>query len=94
VQAAAYKVSCRLRVSLWRQVRRLAIDNRLRKLANVFGKVEMTYAKLTEDVIVRLRGIRVSAQCALNDRESKTPNVALDAVCAASWVGTCLCNSA
>ena len=54
----------------------------------------MTYAELAEDVVIGFGGIGISTHGTLYDAQPQTPDVALHAVGAATWVGACLRDAA
>ena len=48
---------------------------------------------MTENVVIRLRRVRITAERTLNDGKTQTPDITLDTVGASSGVGSGLSNS-
>ena len=93
VQTSANEIACYFAVTLFRKIRGLSVYDRLLLVsAMVYDNLATceTYAELTEDVVVGLRWIWVTTEGALDDRQTQTPDVTLNAVGASSGICACL----
>ena len=53
----------------------------------------ITYAQLAENIIIGLRWIRILSHSTLDDTQTKTPDITLNAVGSTTRISTSLCNS-